>query len=116
MSPDLAIRDWGARKAQEAQLRSARKLPPLIEAMFRDAEKEFHITRSEIVGPRQFAPFVRAREVIAYKLRQRGCSLCMIGIYLGDRHHTTIRAYLLAHKPEAPVDWSIPDESGAWAI
>ncbi len=115
MSPAPAIRDWGERKAQEAILRSARKLPAPIEAIFRDAENEFQITRSEIVGPRQFESFVRVRAVIAYRLRKRGCSLTMIGMYLGDRHHTTVCNYLKAYK-EVPVDWSIPDESGAWAI
>lgn len=116
MSPAPAIRQWHEQKAMQAALRAARKLPEPIEAIFREVQRELNVTRSEIVGPRQFAPFVAARAAIAYRLRKRGCSLTMIGKYLGDRHHATVMNYLRAYKPESAVDWSIPDESGVWAI
>ena len=50
----------------------------------------FDVQILQIVGARRVQRYCRARNAVAYALRERGWSLQEIGAVLGARHHTTV--------------------------
>lgn len=97
--------------------------PALRRLMLREAESA-GCTLAQILNGSQCSAVVRARRRIMFKMRERGFSAPLIGLYLG-RHHSTVLyqlgcltrrkppgARMLAFQDAAPI----PDLSGEWAI
>lgn len=92
------------------------KLPQAVIVAFKTAERDFGVTREEILSASKIPAFVAPRAYIARRLKAQGYSLTRIGKYLGGRCHATVYKYLQDPVRPAPFDFAAPDESGVWAI
>ena len=74
--------------------------------IIRDCCEKYEITMKEMLGPRRFITFVRARQEAAYRmLHETRLSLTQIGKKLGDRDHTTVLHAVRAH--QARIDGAV---------
>jgi len=94
-----------------------RELPSSVRRYISEAAEQYGITPAMVRERKRTRQAVSARAQVARRLRRDGCSLELIGSYLG-LHHTSILYLLDGLPPRVPQEIVIPcpDFSGEWAI